>query len=114
MKNTLKHLINLFFYKISLLVNIVFDLFSYREGCKGDSMQSGELIVTGDNKVEINLKSYPSFLNVRFSNNCVVVPCNASNFDELEYEVLLHKNNFVLVIRWRVTGIRNIVWSSYS
>lgn len=114
MKNILKHLINLFFYKTSLLVNVVFDLFSCRKDCKGESMQSGELIVTGENKVEINLKSYPSFLNVRFANNCVVVPCNSSNFDELEYEVLLRKHHFVLVIKWKVTGIRNIIWVSYS
>lgn len=114
MKNLLKHLINLFFYKISLLVNVVFDLFSYREDCKGESMQSGELIVTGENKVKINLKSYPSLLNVKFANNCVIVPCNSSNFDELEYEVVSHNHHFILVIKWKVTGIRNIVWVSYS
>lgn len=76
-------------------------------------MQSGELTVTGKDRAIIPLHHFPSEVKVRFADHEEKVPCNHHHHDELEWEI--HASNvvvggYVLVIRWSVTNVREIVW----
>jgi hypothetical protein len=75
-------------------------------------MQSGELIVTGQNELSIPLKKCPSEIRVYFKDNFEMTPCNASNADSLEYET--HESHehhrHTLIIKWNVSGAREIRW----
>jgi hypothetical protein len=76
-------------------------------------MQSGELVVTGKDKVYIPLHKFPSEVHAKFKHDSSVVPCNPHHADQLEYEI--HVSNtvlsgFVLLIKWNVTGVREVVW----
>lgn len=77
-------------------------------------MQSGELIVIGKDRVVIPLHGFPCAVKCRFTRDMCVIPCNPHHNDSLEYEVLAsHYQNhkgFVLVIKWNVSGVRDIVW----
>jgi len=76
-------------------------------------MQSGELIVSGKNSLHIPLERVPAEVKCYFKDEFEVVPCNPHQVDELEYEV--HTSNtlrsgFVLIIKWNVSGVREINW----
>jgi hypothetical protein len=79
-------------------------------------MQSGELIVTGKDSIHIPLERLPAEVKVRFKDVYDIVPCNPHNVDTLEFEVHstnTHHHRFVLIIRWDVSGVREIVWESF-
>jgi hypothetical protein len=77
-------------------------------------MKSGELIVTGENSLHITLDQLPAEVKVYFKEDVCMVPCNPHTLDILEYEVHTIKhhnhNNYVLIIRWSVSGAREIEW----
>ena len=76
-------------------------------------MQSGELIVTGQNVATIILHGAPAEVKVHFEHEANIVPCDPQNADTLEYEVKRNYNvssGFVLIIRWNVSGVREIKW----
>ena len=80
-------------------------------------MQAGELIVTGRDRAVIPLHGLPREVKCHFKHGCDVVPCNPHHEDCLEYEVESHHSHhhnhhrsFVLVIKWHVSGVREIVW----
>jgi hypothetical protein len=78
-------------------------------------MQAGELIVTGKNSIHIPLDRLPAEIKVHFKDEVEPVPCNPHNVDYLEYEVHSsnhHHHGFVLVIKWSVSGVREIVWTA--
>lgn len=89
-------------------------------------MVSGELIVTGKNHAELALERRPTHVKVYFKDDCVVVPCNPTHFDELEWRIReqidrevntrsrsrdrdRHKS-FFLEISWDVSASRAIMW----
>jgi len=86
-------------------------------------MQSGELLVTGKDSVDIELHDHPDHVDVEFIDDVVVVPCDHHHQDHLEWEVrrvhhvarasVKHhrKHHYVLTIKWHVTGIRKIKWT---
>ena len=78
-------------------------------------MQSGELIVTGKDKVHIHLNKFPDKVEVWFKDDLECVPCNPHHHDWLEWEV--HRSNttfshshHILIIKWDVSGMREIKW----
>jgi hypothetical protein len=82
-------------------------------------MVSGELDVTGKNKVELDLMRRPRRVRVHFKNDEVILPCNPNHFDELEWFVKEReegemdgpkKRRFFLEINWSVNSSRAIVW----
>jgi hypothetical protein len=78
-------------------------------------MQQGELIVTGRDKAQISLHKFPSKVEVWFKEELEPIPCNPHHHDSLEWEV--HRTNtnhsgYVLVIKWHVSGVREIKWTS--
>jgi hypothetical protein len=75
-------------------------------------MQSGELIVTGEDSLHITLEKNPAEVKVDFKDEVDLVPCSPHNVDSLEFNVVDHHNKFVLVIRWAVTGAREIKWQA--
>lgn len=85
-------------------------------------MQSGELFVIGKDKAVIHLRDFPSHLVVSFKDECEIIPCNPHHYDSLEWEVCLphhhhhthhSTHHFTLVIKWQVTGVREIHWAAY-
>lgn len=80
-------------------------------------MQSGELIVTGKDEVRIHLQShhYPSKVKVWFHDEICIVPCNPHHADSLEWDLQqIHSHHgIVLVIKWNVSGVREIKWSAH-
>lgn len=83
----------------------------------GEIMQSGELFVTGQDSLTINLSDYPSQVKVHFKDQCKVVPCNPHHNDNLEWEVVHNPHSllkdFMLKITWDVSDVREIVWHVY-
>lgn len=76
-------------------------------------MQSGELIITGKNRISIPLNGFPSEVRAHFKDELEIVPCNPHQADTLEYEVHVSntvRGGFVLLITWNVTGVREIKW----
>ena len=75
-------------------------------------MQSGELIVIGKDQVVILLHGMPDGIKCRFRHEHHIVPCNPHHVDSLEYEVRAnhHCKGYVLVIKWNVSGVREIIW----
>jgi hypothetical protein len=78
-------------------------------------MQSGQLIVTGKDEATIPLSGIPCEVKVHFKHELEVTPCNPHHRDCLEYEVHVnhhhnHHNKFKLVIKWEVSGVREITW----
>lgn len=96
---------------------------------QGDEMQSGELDVTGKDKVEINLGARsPCRVIVKFKGGHHHVPCNPKHRDELKWEVknkhyhhphdfrhdhCHHEDKYMLMISWDVTNVRTIEWVVY-
>jgi hypothetical protein len=91
-------------------------------------MRSGELIVTGEDCIELKLKSHPVKVIVAFKDDCKIVPCNPQHSDELNWDLEAdphhrhpvsgkkhtHKHTpFILNISWRVSGVRTIFWAVY-
>jgi hypothetical protein len=78
-------------------------------------MQSGELIVIGKNTVTIKLRDCPSVIKCRFRHEHHIVPCNPNHSDSLEYEVRFSRKLgcYVLIIKWEVSGVREILWHSH-
>ena len=79
-------------------------------------MQSGELVVSGKDKIHIPLDGFPSKVDVDFVDECVIVPCDPHHHvDSLEFEVHVsntHHHGFVLVISWHVSGVREVKWTA--
>jgi hypothetical protein len=87
-------------------------------------MQSGELLVTGKDSVDIELRDHPDEVEVKFIDDIVIVPCDHHHHDNLQWEVRrLHrtgrqvtkhhrKHFYVLTITWQVTGVRKICWEA--
>jgi hypothetical protein len=92
-------------------------------------MQSGNLIVTGENFTSIMLSGRPREVVVRFKDEEEFErrhhPCNPHHKDFLAYEVVRedetlaehhrlehhhHDRLFFLLIKWRVEGVREIDW----
>ena len=103
-----------------ILISLLLALLAYITACilinLEDTMQSGELIVVGENEVEIELHKgrRPDKTLVEFIDEPCWVPCNPETSDLLEWRVIvkkknfLHKKKYFLVISWRVTGMRHI------
>jgi hypothetical protein len=79
-------------------------------------MQSGELVVSSKGDVNILLEKLPAEVKVHFKHEKEIVPCNPSHVDELQYSVHTNNNShhykFVLIIKWNVSGVREIVWEA--
>lgn len=89
-------------------------------------MHSGELVVVGNDKLEIELGNrHPSRVMVKFQDHHVIVPCNPHHHDQLRWEVknlhqhhphdfrhdhCHHNDNYVLIIKWHVSSLRVIEW----
>jgi hypothetical protein len=79
-------------------------------------MQSGELFVTGKDEAIIALNGFPRKVRVDFKGEPVVTPCNPHHHDKLEWEVHRshhHHGGFILIIKWEVTGVREIEWTAW-
>lgn len=93
----------------------------------GDKMhKTGELIVSGEGEVKIELKYNPINVKVFFDDDPVVVPCNPHHHDHLHWHVknlhhhhkhdhrhdhCNHDDKFELVITWKVHNLRVIKWT---
>lgn len=78
-------------------------------------MQSGELIVTGTDQITIALQGLPAKVHAHFIHELEVIPCNPHHRDTLEWSVNYSNtvnSGFVLVIKWSVTGVREIKWTA--
>lgn len=92
-------------------------------------MQTGELTVTGVGKTEIILRGHPRQVIVQFKSDPDPTPCNphhhAHRHDFLHHKIdhededkrthhklghHHHDRQFILVIEWRVSGVREIDW----
>jgi hypothetical protein len=74
-------------------------------------MQEGELVVAGSNIATIILHGAPGEVKVHFAHEAAIVPCDPQNADTLEYEVRKNLNvasGYVLLIKWNVSGVREI------
>lgn len=83
----------------------------------------GELTVIGDDEIVIELPGDPDFVCVGFTDD--LVPCVPGTDDELCYKVrkvckkdcrscyCLHRNSWILVIKWKVAGSRKISWEVF-
>jgi hypothetical protein len=77
-------------------------------------MQSGELIVTGRDKIKIPLSGFPQKVSVHFVDEGLIIPCNPHHRDMVSYDVHHahdHHGKFTLLISWEVTGVREIKWT---
>ena len=92
-------------------------------------MKQGELIVTGKDRIEIDLgEQHPKHISVKFGpDENVPVPCNPGSVDSLIWEVRNkhehhdhdsrhdhhhHRDQYILTICWTVSSIRTIFWES--
>lgn len=75
-------------------------------------MQSGELIVIGSGEVTIVLRDCPTGIKCRFRHEHHIIPCNPQHSDSLEYELRLSRKHrgYVLIVKWSVSGVREILW----
>lgn len=87
---------------------------------KHKNEQSGKLVVVGCEKVIIPLRDLPHRVEVHFKRKEAPPPCDPHNhhIDKLEYEVHRHyhghcRNQYTLVIKWKVHDIREILWHVY-
>ena len=92
-------------------------------------MQSGELDVTGHDKIEIVLGSrHPQSVIVSFKGHHHHVPCNPRHHDSLRWDLknkhhrhrhdrrhdhCRHEDTYVLTISWYVTDFRTIEWCAH-
>jgi len=91
----------------------------------GNKFECGELIVSGADTIEIYLQNLPHHVECHFKKKPVPAPCDHScddddhnhhRHDKLEWEVQRFHHNFAhkyrLVIKWKVSGVREILWSA--
>lgn len=99
-------------YLLPLIRAVVVKFFTKKKTMSksGDTMQSGELIVTGKDRVDIKLHHQPNHITARFGDNCEPIPCDPRDFDFLEYELHHIDGRFVLRITWDVAQMRTIFW----
>lgn len=128
----MKDFMRLLFVRMYLFFGVFYRkawMFLLGGNLRGVAMQSGELIVIGHDKVEIELGHRPpQGVIVKFENEYMVTPCNPRHHDELRYEIhnrhhphphdhrhdhCRHEDNYVLTIHWHVTGVRVIKWVVY-
>jgi hypothetical protein len=82
-------------------------------------MHSGEIIVIGENHIDIPIHRYPCEAMVYFKEHLHHhhhVPCDPGGDDMLWCELHasnLHLSGFVLRIFWSVSRVREIVWRIY-
>lgn len=80
------------------------------------TIESGELLVSGQSEAKIELKHRPRKVEVRFVGDCEQVPCNVPVLkDEVECFLreegrFLRKKTTYIIIRWRVSSERTIAW----
>jgi len=95
-------------------------------------MQKGELVVTGKDKVEIELgERCPREIIIMFIDEAVCIPCNPKHHDHVKHGVKehyphthshsdhrhhhhdarKHHNKYILEIEWHVSGVRVIEWT---
>lgn len=99
-----------------------------KEGSSGDNMQKGELVVTGMDRVEIELgERCPREIIIMFIDEEVCIPCNPKHHDHHHHKIRehfphthsedhhhhakKHHNKYVLEIGWNVSGVRVIEWT---
>lgn len=98
-------------------------------GLLGAEMLHGEIIVTGSDKIEIELgEHHPKQVFVKFKDDHMHPPCNPKHHDHLRWEIknkhfnhkhdhrndhCNHHNRFVLEIHWHVSNVRVIDWVVY-
>jgi hypothetical protein len=89
--------------------------FVWRGFSKGDNiMEQGELVVVGQDFVEIKLgHHHPDKVVVKFIDQQTVVPCNPHHHDELKEKIKEVKGTYYLIISWSVTGVRTIEWKVF-
>lgn len=81
-------------------------------------IQNGELVVIGNDQVEIPLQDLPHRVEVFFKPKHEPPTCEHGHHhhhhhDHVEWEVerRRHGHTYVLEIKWRVHDVREIVWS---
>ena len=74
-------------------------------------MPSGELIVVGKDEARITLTHFPVRVKVEFQDEYMIVPCNPAHHDKLEWEVERVSHHYVLIIKWKVSSVREILWT---
>jgi len=73
-------------------------------------IMSGELTVTGDDEVHIELPKNPKHVMAIFSGHCEITPCHPHHHDKLKsFECNFHKKH-CMVIKWAVANSRKIMW----
>jgi hypothetical protein len=81
--------------------------------------ESGELIITGEDTVEIHLRDIPHHVECHFKKVPAPPPCDPHHHhhhhhDKLEWEVQKtshhHHYKYRLIISWKVAGVREILW----
>lgn len=109
-----KHnLISFLYCKFLELVDAFFDLFGDADcTCEKSQKQTGEIMVTGQDEIDILLDSNPTHVKVNFTDDCYTAPCNPGQDDELTWDVVVSNcgSNFSLHIEWNVAGARDITW----
>jgi len=75
-------------------------------------LMGGELIVTGEDEVHIELPKRPKEILSLFSRHCEWTPCNPNHYDELKCFVCKFHRGYCLVIKWNVSNTRKIVWEA--
>lgn len=73
---------------------------------------AGELIVTSEDEIHIELPRRPKEVLALFGRHCEVTPCNPRHFDELKVYICHFHNHYCLVIKWNVANTRKIVWEA--
>ena len=77
-------------------------------------MQKGELLVTGQGSIDIDLNAAPAETRAHFKDDesIVIVPCNPQHIDDLEFEVRLVNGTYHLHLTWSVSSSRVILWEA--
>lgn len=85
---------------------------------KPEDVRTGELIITGHDKIFIDLTREPRRVFVKFEDDHFPAPCNPTHHDDLQWEVKKthhrrsggHVVQYDLVISWHVAGTRKVFW----
>lgn len=82
---------------------------TYHHNHKKQTM-GGNLSIVGCDKLKIALRhGHPEIVIVEFTDDPNPVPCNPHQ-DELEWDLCQEEGGFVLIIKWNVALLRDIVW----
>jgi len=91
-----------------------------------DVFSTGELTATGKDKIEIPFHTHLKYATVMFAdNNEHIFTCNPHIHDWVEADLIEHRRSLsdikqghhpkcTLVIRWHVTGSRQVIWSVFK